>query len=266
MAAPLAAAPVVALAIVHSDAENARMDAEMDGLSDPVLKWYKCVRYAPQPTFERREGQIRLVACASPLETYAPFIVVRLEGEDLIASCLLCPPGRDRAERRLTQKKSMHDPARKLQTQKIVEHIAAAHRFILTFTDAAAAAPAAGAGAPAIGPAGVATAVSRTARELLSAPARRAYDERFVRMVVLCGGISISFSLAESVGWQEWCAAEKLPLVPERTARRVFEGQFEKYRADILKLIRRLRTPAIIECGSEGVLLPTCAVPNCCTR
>ena len=68
MAAPLAAAPVVALAIVHSDAENARMDAEMDGLSDPVLKWYKCVRYAPQPTFERREGQIRLVACASPLE------------------------------------------------------------------------------------------------------------------------------------------------------------------------------------------------------
>lgn len=109
-AAPAAAAPD-ALLIAHSDAENARMDAEMDGLGEPLLKWYKIVRYAHQPTFERKNGQLRLVAHASALETYAPFWMIKAEGGDLFCTCALCPPGTDTV-RRLTQKKSKDDPTR----------------------------------------------------------------------------------------------------------------------------------------------------------
>ena len=85
-AAPAAAAPD-ALLIAHSDAENARMDAEMDGLGEPLLKWYKIVRYAHQPTFERKNGELRLVAHASALETYAPFWMIKAEGGDLFCTC-----------------------------------------------------------------------------------------------------------------------------------------------------------------------------------
>lgn len=87
MAAPVAAAaPPMDIpidAIPHSAIENSRMDGEMEDLVDPLLKWYKIVRYAPQPTFERRDGQIRLVARATPLETYAPFWIARVEGSDI---------------------------------------------------------------------------------------------------------------------------------------------------------------------------------------
>ena len=120
-AAPAAAAPD-ALLIAHSDAENARMDAEMDGLGEPLLKWYKIVRYAHQPTFERKNGQLRLVAHASALETYAPFWMIKAEGGDLFCTCALCPPGTDTV-RRLTQKKSKDDPTRKLSMQKLIEHL-----------------------------------------------------------------------------------------------------------------------------------------------
>jgi hypothetical protein len=153
-AAPAAAAPD-ALLIAHSDAENARMDAEMDGLGEPLLKWYKIVRYAHQPTFERKNGQLRLVAHASALETYAPFWMIKAEGGDLFCTCALCPPGTDTV-RRLTQKKSKDDPTRKLSMQKLIEHLRNAHGYILTSDDAApAAVPAlavAAAGAAAVVP------------------------------------------------------------------------------------------------------------------
>ena len=57
-----------ALAIAHCEplAENSRMNAEMGMLEEPLLKWYRTIRFAPQTTFERRNGQLRLVARGSP--------------------------------------------------------------------------------------------------------------------------------------------------------------------------------------------------------
>ena len=55
-AAPAAADVQDVSAIPHSPSEIARMDSDMEGLAEPLLKWYKIVRMAPQPTFERRDG------------------------------------------------------------------------------------------------------------------------------------------------------------------------------------------------------------------
>ena len=242
-----------ALAIAHSEPENIRMNAEMDMLEEPLLKWYRTIRFAPQPTFERRNGQIRLVARGSPLETYAPFMAVRLDGCDLIAACALCPE-KGRVERRLTQQKSKDDTTRKLQIQNIKEHLTLAHNFILTFSDAAEAAEKEAAkNTTAVQISATAVVAPPTSRTALSAADRRAADARFVRMVLLCGGVTVSFALAESAGWREWCAAEGVPIVPKRSAQRTFTAQYEKYRNDVLQMIQRLRTPATICCGPEGV-------------
>ena len=80
-----------AIVIPHSPAETARMDSNMEGLVDrglvdPLLNWNKIVRFAPQPKFERWNGQLRLVARETQLETYAPFFVIRLEAIDSVYS------------------------------------------------------------------------------------------------------------------------------------------------------------------------------------
>jgi hypothetical protein len=46
MPAAAAGAPAIP-PIGYSDDENYRMDAEVNGLEEPLLKWYRAVRYAP---------------------------------------------------------------------------------------------------------------------------------------------------------------------------------------------------------------------------
>jgi hypothetical protein len=90
-------------------------------------------------------------------------------------------------------------------------------------------------------------------RDRLSAAERKASTERFVRLVVMSGGAALSLSLGDCPAWQDWCAAERVAMVPRVSAHRSFAQQFAKYNAEVAKLIGRLRSPAIVECGPEGV-------------